>query len=55
MPAYIVFLAEIRAGYQGVANVEAKGGEIVVTERETGRTISLKSERAGDNGHTVRP
>ena len=42
---YAVFLAEIPAGYQGVANLETKDGRIVITERETGRTISLKSGR----------
>ena len=42
---YVAFLAEISDGYQGVANVETKGGNIVITERETGGKISLKSGR----------
>jgi len=42
---YVVFLAEIPDGYQGVQNVEALDGKILITERDTGRVISLKSER----------
>lgn len=42
---YVAFVAEIPAGYKGVADVRVEGGKIVVTESETGKSISLKSER----------
>jgi len=42
---YVAFVTEIPSGYKGVADVRVGGGEIVVTELETGKTISLKSER----------
>jgi len=42
---YVVFLAEIPDGYHGVQNVETVDGKIVITEGDTGRAISLKSER----------
>ncbi len=42
---YLAFVTEIPDGYRGVANVESKEGEIRITERETRKTISLKSER----------
>ncbi len=42
---YVAFLSEIPTGYRGVENVEVKAGQIVITERETGSVISLKSAR----------
>ena len=42
---YVVFLAEIPDGYQGVRNVETVDGKIAITERDTGRVISLESDR----------
>ena len=42
---YVAFLSEIPDGYHGVENVEVKAGQIVITERETGKTISLKSSK----------
>ena len=43
---YLAFVTEIPDGYQGVANVESKNGQIRIMERETGKIISLKSARA---------
>jgi len=43
---YVFFLAEIPPGYKGVADLRTEGGRIVLTERETGKTIALKSARA---------
>ena len=40
---YAVFLAEIPEGYQGVEDVTVRAGQIVITERETGRAIVLDS------------
>ena len=42
---YVVFLAEIPDGYEGVQDVETKAGKIVITERGTGRSIVLDSSR----------
>ena len=42
---YVAFLAEIPEGYKGVADVEVRDGRIQITERETGRMISLNSAR----------
>lgn len=42
---YVVFLAEIPDGYEGVQYVETKAGKIVITERGTGRSIVLDSSR----------
>ncbi len=42
---YLAFVTEIPDGYQGVANVESKDGKIRITERESGKMITLKSER----------
>ena len=42
---YVAFLSEIPEGYRGVDNVQVKGGQIVVTERETGKMLILKSAR----------
>lgn len=43
--SYVAFLAEIPAGFRGAANVEARDGQIVIEERETGRTIAVRSRR----------
>ena len=42
---YVAFLAEIPDDYKGVADVEVRDGRIHITERETGRIISLSSAR----------
>ncbi len=42
---YVFFLAEIPLGYKGVADVRTEEGRIVIVERETGKTISIKSAR----------
>ncbi len=42
---YLAFVTEIPDGYQGVADVETQNGQIRITERETGKIISLKSAR----------
>ncbi|MGH9722804.1 MAG: hypothetical protein ACRD8O_21560 [Bryobacteraceae bacterium] len=44
--SYLFFLAEIPLGYKGVADVRMEDGRIVLVERETGRTISVKSAGA---------
>jgi len=38
---YTIFLTEIPVGFRGVADVQAQAGQIVITERETGRQISI--------------
>jgi hypothetical protein len=43
--AYAVFLAEVPLGFRGVADLREEGGKIVLTERETGKTIAIKSAR----------
>jgi len=40
---YVAFLAEIPEGYRGVEDVTIASGAIVITERETKKTITLKS------------
>ena len=42
---YLAFLAEIPEGYKGVADVQVHGGKIHITERHTGKMISLDSAR----------
>ena len=42
---YAFFLAEIPLGYKGVAGLRIADGKIVISERETGKTISLTSGR----------
>jgi hypothetical protein len=42
---YAFFLTEIPPGFKGVADLRTEGGRIVLTERETGKTISIKSAR----------
>ena len=42
---YAFFLATIPVGFKGVAGLSMETGRILLTERETGRTISLKSAR----------
>jgi hypothetical protein len=43
---YAFFLAAIPVGFKGVAGLSMETGRILLTERETGRTISIKSDRA---------
>ena len=42
---YAFFLAQIPLGFKGVANLRIEGGRIVIEERETGKTISIKAAR----------
>ena len=42
---YVAFLTEIPVGFQGVEDVRAGDGKIVITERGSHDTIALKSER----------
>jgi hypothetical protein len=42
---YAFFLAEIPPGFKGVADLRQENGQIVIVERETGKTISIKSAR----------
>ena len=42
---WLVFLAEIPAGFQGVADVRADGRSITVTERGSGKTIVVQCSR----------
>ncbi len=42
---YVAFVTEIPDGFQGVANLEVKAGAIEITERETGKVLSIKSAR----------
>ena len=42
---YVFFLAEIPLGFKGVSDVRTEDGRIVIVERETGKTITLKSAR----------
>jgi hypothetical protein len=42
---YIAFVTEIPSGFRGVADVRIGGGEILIEERETGKTFSLTSSR----------
>ena len=41
--SYAFFLAEIPLGYKGVADLRIEDGRIVLVERETGKTIAIKS------------
>jgi len=43
---YAFFLAAIPVGFKGVAGLSMESGRILLTERETGKTISIKSGRA---------
>jgi len=40
---YAIFLAEIPAGYRGVADLKAGNGEIVITEKDTNKNLRLKA------------
>jgi len=42
---YAFFLAEIPVGFKGVADLRTENGRIVILERETGKTIAIKSAR----------
>lgn len=42
---YVAFLTEIPDGFQGVEDVRVRDGKIVITERQSGDVITLKSER----------
>ena len=42
---YVAFLSEIPAVFRGVEDVRAGDGKIVITERGSDNTITLKSER----------
>ena len=43
---YLFFLVEIPLGFKGVAGLKTENGQIVITERDSGKTISIKSARA---------
>jgi len=43
---YLAFLAEIPPGFRGVADVQVRDGVIVLTERETLRTLRVAAGRA---------
>ena len=42
---FTIFLAEIPAGFRGVADVQTEAGQILITERETQRKFSIPSAR----------
>lgn len=42
---YVAFLTEIPEGFRGVGNLQVQEGSIEITERETGKLISIKSVR----------
>ena len=42
---YVAFLTEIPEGFRGVEDLQVKDGAIEITERETGKIISIKSAR----------
>jgi hypothetical protein len=42
---YAFFLAEIPLGFKGVADLRTEDGRTVIVERETGKTITIKSAR----------
>ncbi len=42
---YAFFLAEIPAGYRGVAELRVEEGQIVLVERGTGKSLTIKSVR----------
>ena len=41
--SYAFFLAEIPLGFKGVADLRVENGQIIIVERETGRTTTVKS------------
>jgi len=43
---YAFFLAEIPLGFKGVSDLQTENGRIVIVERETGKTITIKSARS---------
>jgi len=43
---YLAFLAEIPRGFRGVADLQVQDGFLLVTERETGRTLRVAASRA---------
>ncbi|MCP5114860.1 MAG: hypothetical protein GY953_28860, partial [bacterium] len=43
MQSYAIFLAEIPEGYRGVVDIRAEIGRIVIEERETGKTLAVKT------------
>jgi hypothetical protein len=42
---YAFFLAEIPLGFKGVAELRLLEGQLVIVERETGKSISIRSPR----------
>lgn len=40
---YAIFMAEIPSGWRGTADIAAGNGVILITEKETGRTVSVKA------------
>lgn len=40
---YTIFLTEIPAGFQGVQDIQTQSGQIVITERQTGRQLTMAS------------
>ena len=43
---YAFFLAEIPVGFKGVADLKVENGRILIVERESGKTIAIKSARS---------
>ena len=43
--SYAFFLAEIPIGFKGVSELRTQEGKLVIVERETGKTISIRSVR----------
>jgi len=43
--SYAFFLAEIPLGFKGVADLRTEDGRIVIVERETGKTTTVKSSQ----------
>jgi len=43
---YLAFLAEIPLGFRGVADLQVQDGYLVLTERQTGRTLRVAAGRA---------
>lgn len=43
--SYAFFLAEIPIGFRGVSELGTQDGKLVIVERETGKTISIRSMR----------
>ena len=43
--SYAFFLAEIPLGFKGVGDLRIENGQIIIVERETGKTITVKSAR----------